>query len=70
MVQNEQLILSDRKTPRHKAEFDGFIPDVLMSGAKSKALSIRQRTGLSDSTTLLVDYGQETSDFRQLAITV
>ena len=42
---------ADRKTPQHVAESDGFTPDELMRGAKSKAQWIRQQIGLSDSAT-------------------
>ena len=50
MVQTEPQILADLKTPQHEAESDGVTPDKLMSGAKSKALWIRQRAGLKEKS--------------------
>ena len=70
VVQTEPQTPADRKTPKREAESNWFTPDELMSGVQSKALWIRQRTGLSDSATLLVDFRQETSDCRQLAIAI
>ena len=62
MVQTEPQILADRKTPQHEAESDGVTPDKLMSGAKSKALWIRQRAGLKEKS--------ETVDKDKVGLTV
>ena len=69
-VQTDPHTPADLKTSQHEPYSDGFTPDELVSGVQIKALWIRQRTGLSDSATLLVDFRQETSDCRQLAIAI